>query len=74
MFHIGHLRLFQRLSNLGDELIVAISTDDFNKIKNKTTLIPYEQRAETIAHIKCVDKVIAEENWKLKIETLKKDI
>jgi len=29
MFHIGHLKLLQRLSNLGDELIVAISTDEF---------------------------------------------
>ena len=72
MFHIGHLRLLQRLSNLGDELIVAISTDDFNKIKNKTTLISYEQRAEIIANIKCVDKVIAEENWEQKIDDIKK--
>ena len=45
MFHIGHLKLLQRLSAMGDELIVAVSTDEFNKLKNKTTLIPYEQKS-----------------------------
>jgi glycerol-3-phosphate cytidylyltransferase len=72
MFHIGHLKLLQRLSKLGDELIVAVSSDEFNKLKNKTVLIPYEQRAEIVANIKCVDKVIAEHNWEQKEEDIKK--
>jgi len=72
MFHIGHLKLLQRLSELGDELIVAVSTDEFNEIKNKTVLIPYEQRAEIVNNIKCVDKVIPEENWDQKISDIKK--
>ncbi len=72
MFHIGHLKLLQRLSELGDELIVAVSTDEFNQIKNKTVLIPYEQRAEIVANIKCVDRVIPENNWEQKIEDIKK--
>ncbi len=72
MFHIGHLKLLQRLAKLGDELIVAVSTDDFNKLKNKTVLIPYSQRAEIIANIKCVDMVIAENSWEQKIEDIKK--
>ena len=71
MFHIGHLRLLQRLSELGDELIVAVSSDEFNELKNKTVLIPYEQRAEIIANIKCVNKVIPEHNWEQKIEDIK---
>jgi CRISPR-associated protein Cas5h len=33
MFHIGHLRLLQRLSKMADTLIVAVSTDEFNGIK-----------------------------------------
>jgi len=70
MFHIGHLKLLQRLANLGDELIVAVSSDEFNMLKNKTVLIPYEQRAEIVSNIKCVDKVIPEHNWEQK----KKDI
>jgi len=72
MFHIGHLKLLQRLKDLGDELIVAVSTDEFNSLKGKKTLIPYEQRAEIVANIKCVDKVIPEKNWEQKIEDIKK--
>lgn len=72
MFHIGHLKLLQRLAALGDELIVAVSTDEFNAIKDKTVLIPYAQRAEIVENIKCVDKVIAEENWDQKVSDIKK--
>ena len=67
MFHIGHLNLLKRLKSMGDELIVAVSTDEFNAIKNKKTLIPYEQRADIVEAIKYVDKVIPEENWEQKI-------
>ncbi len=70
MFHIGHLKLLQRLSMLGDELIVAVSTDEFNEVKNKTVLIPYAQRAEIVKNLKCVDKVIAEKNWDQKISDI----
>ncbi len=72
MFHIGHLKLLQRLSELGDELIVAVSTDEFNKLKSKTVLIPYEQRAEIIRNIRCVDKVIPEQNWEQKVSDIQK--
>ncbi len=67
MFHIGHLKLLQRLSAMGDELIVAVSTDEFNVLKGKKTLIPYDQRAEIVEAIQYVDKVIPEENWEQKI-------
>ena len=72
MFHIGHLKLLQRLKTLGDRLIVAVSTDEFNSIKGKKTLIPFEQRALIVQNIKCVDMVISEENWEQKIDDIKK--
>jgi len=72
LFHIGHLKLLQRLSDLGDELIVAVSTDEFNLGKGKKTIIPYEQRAEIVSNIKCVTKVIPETSWEQKIEDAKK--
>ncbi len=72
MFHIGHLKLLQRLKKLGDKLIVAISSDEFNELKGKKTLIPYEQRALIVKNIKCVDMVIAECNWEQKISDIKK--
>jgi glycerol-3-phosphate cytidylyltransferase len=72
MFHIGHLRLLQRLKEMADELIVAVSTDEFNQTKGKKVMIPYEQRAEIVANIKCVDRVIPEENWEQKISDIEK--
>ena len=72
MFHIGHLKLLQRLADLGDELIVAVSSDEFNQLKNKTVLIPYDQRAEIVANISCVDKVIPENNWEQKLVDVQK--
>ncbi len=72
MFHIGHLRLLQRLKDMADELIVAVSTDEFNRGKGKKVMIPYEQRAEIVANIKCVDKVIPEESWEQKVDDIKR--
>ncbi len=72
LFHIGHLKLLQRLKSLGDKLIVAVSTDEFNQLKGKKTIIPFEQRAEIISNIKCVDVVISENNWEQKVEDIKK--
>jgi glycerol-3-phosphate cytidylyltransferase len=72
MFHIGHLNLLNRLAELGDELIVAVSTDEFNALKGKKTLIPYEQRAQIVRNIKCVSEVIAEENWEQKATDIKR--
>ncbi len=72
MFHIGHLKLLERLSKLGDKLIVAVSSDEFNQLKGKKTIIPYDQRAEIVAAIKYVDLVIPEHNWKQKVKDIKK--
>ena len=66
LFHIGHLRLLQRARELGDYLIVAVSTDEFNRSKHKETVIPYEQRAEIVHNVQGVDEVIAECNWEQK--------
>ena len=72
MFHVGHLKLLKRLSRLGGKLIVAVSTDTFNELKGKKTIIPYEQRAEIVEAIEYVDKVIPEESWEQKVEDIKK--
>jgi len=72
MFHIGHLNLLKRAKELGDYLIVGVSTDEFNKIKGKKTLIPFEERKEIVKSIKYVDLVIPENNWEQKIDDIKK--
>jgi glycerol-3-phosphate cytidylyltransferase len=72
MFHIGHLKLLQRIKDMCDYLIVAVSTDEFNKQKGKKILIPYKQRALIVENIKCVNKVIAENSWEQKKYDIKK--
>ncbi|MEA3227753.1 MAG: adenylyltransferase/cytidyltransferase family protein, partial [Campylobacterota bacterium] len=72
MFHIGHLKLLQRLKQLGTRLIVGVSSDEFNELKGKKTIIPYEQRAEIVEAIKYVDMVIPEDDWDQKIDDIKK--
>lgn len=66
LFHIGHLRLLERLAALGDSLVVAVSTDEFNEGKGKRSLIPYEHRAAIVGSLKVVDKVIPETHWEQK--------
>lgn len=67
LFHIGHLNLLKRARELGDKLIVAVSTDEFNATKGKTTLMPFEHRVELVRSVRFVDEVIAESNWDQKI-------
>ncbi|WP_281951145.1 glycerol-3-phosphate cytidylyltransferase [Nitrosophilus kaiyonis] len=72
LFHIGHLNLLKRAKSLGDELIVGVSTDEFNAIKGKFSFIPYKDRVEIVKSIQYVDKVIPEKSWDQKIEDIKK--
>ncbi|KAA3619692.1 MAG: glycerol-3-phosphate cytidylyltransferase [Calditrichaeota bacterium] len=66
LFHYGHLRILQRAKSLGDYLIVAVSTDEFNALKGKKCTYPYSHRAQIVEAIKYVDEVIPEENWEQK--------
>ena len=72
LLHYGHIRLLKRAKELGDYLIVAISTDEFNSIKGKTAYHDYETRKEMLDAIRYVDLVIPEENWEQKIDDVKK--
>lgn len=63
LFHFGHLQLLYRARQLGDHLTVAVSTDEFNALKGKKSLIPYEQRSAIVAGMACVDAVIPETHW-----------
>lgn len=72
LFHVGHLRILTRAKALGNRLIVAVSTDEFNFVKGKSSVIPYASRAEIVAGLSCVDQVIPEESWDQKISDIKK--
>ena len=71
--HFGHLKLLERAKNLGDFLIVGLSTDEFNALKGKKSLLNYEERKSYLKAIKYVDLIIPENNWEQKIEDVKKN-
>lgn len=66
LFHVGHLNILKRLKEKGDRLIVAVSTDEFNAVKGKKPIVPFEQRIEIVRAIKYVDMAIPEDNWEQK--------
>ena len=67
LIHYGHINLLRRAKELGDYLIVALSTDEFNaNEKNKKCYFSYERRKQLLEAIRYVDLVIPEENWEQK--------
>ena len=72
LLHYGHIRLLQRAKALGDYLIVALSTDEFNEIKGKKAYHNYETRKKMLEAIRYVDLVIPEECWGQKLSDVKK--
>ena len=77
LLHYGHIRLLKRAKELGDYLIVALSTDEFNDLKGKKAYHNYETRKKMLEAIRYVDLVIPEENWEQKkndVEEYKVDV
>lgn len=72
LLHWGHINLLKRAKELGDYLIVALSTDEFNEIKHKESYHSYEERKLILESIRYVDEVISEETWEQKKEDIKK--
>lgn len=72
LLHYGHISLLRRAKELGDYLIVALSTDDFNhNEKHKNTYFSYEQRKCLLEAVRYVDLVIPETDWKQKKTDIK---
>ncbi|MFI4687933.1 glycerol-3-phosphate cytidylyltransferase [Listeria monocytogenes] len=72
LLHWGHIHLLKRAKALGDYLIVAISSDEFNRIKHKEAYHSYEHRKLIIEAIRYVDEVISENNWEQKRDDIEK--
>ena len=72
LLHYGHIRLLKRAKELGDYLIVAVSTDEFNATKGKKAYHDYATRKEMLEAIRYVDLVIPEKDWDQKISDVKK--
>lgn len=72
LLHAGHINLLRRAKELGDYLIVVVSTDEFNwNEKKKKCYFSYEERKKLVEAVRYVDLVIPEENWDQKISDVK---
>ena len=71
LLHYGHIELLRRAKEYGDYLIVALSTDNFNKLKDKKSYYSYEQRKMMLESIQFVDLVIPENEWEQKVKDVK---
>lgn len=67
LLHYGHINLLRRAKELGDYLIVALSTDEFNLEKGKKSYFSFEKRKQLLESIRYVDLVIPETSWDQKI-------
>ena len=72
LFHTGHVRLLKRAKALGDYLIVAVSTDEFNASKGKQAFHDYATRAEVVEACRYVDLVIPESSWDQKEDDVRR--
>jgi len=72
LLHYGHINLLKRAKDLGDYLIVVLSTDEFNsKMKDKVTYFTYEERKQLLESIRYVDLVIPENTWEQKVDDVR---
>lgn len=70
LLHVGHVNILERLRELGDRLIVGVSTDEFNALKGKQSIYSYAERARIVGALQCVDLVIPEHNWEQKVQDI----
>ena len=71
LLHYGHIEILRRAKALGDYLIVALSTDEFNALKGKVAYHSYETRKKMLEAIRYVDLVIPENSWEQKLDDVK---
>ena len=71
LLHYGHIALLKRARALGDFLMVALSSDEFNAGKGKQAYFSYEERKVMLEAIRYVDLVVPELTWGQKTEDIR---
>lgn len=67
VFHVGHVRVLNRAAELGDRLIVGVSSDALNFAKKERyPVFTEDERMEIVANVKVVDAVFVEESLEQK--------
>ena len=73
LLHYAHINLLRRAKELGDYIVVVLSTDEFNwNEKQKKCYFSYEDRKKMLEAIRYVDLVVPEENWDQKRSDVQK--
>ena len=70
LLHKGDINLIKRAKSLGDNLIVGLSTDEFNREKHKKSYFTFSQRKELLSTIDDIDLIIPEDSWDQKIKDI----
>lgn len=72
ILHVGHINLLRRARELGDRLVVGLSSDEFNRGKHKSSLLSYANRKAVLESIRYVDEVFPERTWEQKIDDIRR--
>ena len=70
LFHIGHVKLLERIRQMGTTVIVAVTTDEFAAENGERTVVSFAHRAEIVRNFKGVDFVIPETSWDQKVKDI----
>lgn len=71
LLHPSHVSILNHAKELGNKLIVMLSTDIFNAEKGKRSVMSYEERYFMLTNLKCVDVVVPEQSWNDKLTYIK---
>ncbi|MFL1805270.1 adenylyltransferase/cytidyltransferase family protein [Plesiomonas shigelloides] len=73
VFHVGHVNILKRAKELGDYLIVGVSSDQLNfSKKSRYPIYSEKDRVDIISSLRFVDEVFIEESLELKLEYIKR--
>lgn len=72
LLHVGHVNLLRRARALGGRLVVGLSSDRFNALKNKQSTQDYAGREAVLRAIRYVDDVFPEDSWEQKAEDIRR--
>lgn len=70
ILHWGHINLLKRAKELGEYLIIGLSSDEFNSIKHKSSYLKFDERKLILGSIKYVNEIIIEKKWGQKIDDI----
>ena len=70
-FHYGHYNLLKRCAELGDHLIVGVSSDEMCRKKGKIPILDENKRMEIVKSLRFVDEVLLERDMRQKVDDIK---